>query len=163
MLFKEFPSLDEAFGFVCSDSLYSPVTLPALNNSAMDGFALKSEHTLQASQTNPLRLKVEGSIAAGTAPATGLAKDRTCWEIMTGAGVPLDFDSVIKLEEVVIERDASLRPTFIELTRPVRCHENVRLAGEDFKVGTAAIEAGTVRLEPWDDVKRRIEKEILGR
>ena len=27
----------------------------------------------------------------------------------------------------------------------------------------AAIEAGTVRLEPWEHVKRRIEKEILGR
>jgi putative addiction module component (TIGR02574 family) len=27
----------------------------------------------------------------------------------------------------------------------------------------AAIEAGTVRLEPWEDVKRRIEKKILGR
>ncbi len=27
----------------------------------------------------------------------------------------------------------------------------------------AAIEAGTVELEPWEDVKRRIEKEILGR
>lgn len=27
----------------------------------------------------------------------------------------------------------------------------------------AAIEAGTVKLEPWEDVKRRIEKEILGR
>ena len=27
----------------------------------------------------------------------------------------------------------------------------------------AAIEAGTVRLEPWEQVKRRIEKEILGR
>lgn len=27
----------------------------------------------------------------------------------------------------------------------------------------AAIEAGTVKLEPWDNVKRRIEKEILGR
>jgi putative addiction module component (TIGR02574 family) len=27
----------------------------------------------------------------------------------------------------------------------------------------AAIEAGTVRLEPWENVKRRIEKEILGR
>jgi putative addiction module component (TIGR02574 family) len=27
----------------------------------------------------------------------------------------------------------------------------------------AAIEAGTVELEPWENVKRRIEKEILGR
>jgi len=27
----------------------------------------------------------------------------------------------------------------------------------------AAIEACTMKLEPWDDVKRRIEKEILGR
>ena len=27
----------------------------------------------------------------------------------------------------------------------------------------AAIEAGTVKLEPWEDVKRRVEKEILGR
>jgi len=27
----------------------------------------------------------------------------------------------------------------------------------------AAIEAGTVRLEPWDTVRRRIEKQILGR
>ena len=27
----------------------------------------------------------------------------------------------------------------------------------------AAIEAGTARLEPWENVKRRIEREILGR
>jgi putative addiction module component (TIGR02574 family) len=27
----------------------------------------------------------------------------------------------------------------------------------------AAIEAGTIRLEPWDEVRRRIEKDILGR
>jgi putative addiction module component (TIGR02574 family) len=27
----------------------------------------------------------------------------------------------------------------------------------------AAIEAGTMRLEPWADVKRRIERDILGR
>jgi putative addiction module component (TIGR02574 family) len=27
----------------------------------------------------------------------------------------------------------------------------------------AAIEAGTIKLEPWNDVKRRIEKEMLGR
>jgi len=27
----------------------------------------------------------------------------------------------------------------------------------------AAIEAGTVKLEPWEEVKRRIEKEMLGR
>ena len=27
----------------------------------------------------------------------------------------------------------------------------------------AAIEAGTVKLEPWEDVKRRVEKELLGR
>jgi putative addiction module component (TIGR02574 family) len=27
----------------------------------------------------------------------------------------------------------------------------------------AAIEAGTVKLEPWEDVKRRIEQELLGR
>jgi hypothetical protein len=27
----------------------------------------------------------------------------------------------------------------------------------------AAIEAGTVKLEPWEDVKRRIERDILGR
>ena len=27
----------------------------------------------------------------------------------------------------------------------------------------AAIEAGTVKLEPWEDVKRRVEKQILGR
>jgi len=27
----------------------------------------------------------------------------------------------------------------------------------------AAIEAGTIRLEPWSDVKRRIERDVLGR
>ena len=27
----------------------------------------------------------------------------------------------------------------------------------------AALEAGTAKLEPWEDVKRRIDKEILGR
>lgn len=34
---------------------------------------------------------------------------------------------------------------------------------EEIASRIAAIEAGTVALEPWDDVRRRIEREILGR
>jgi putative addiction module component (TIGR02574 family) len=34
---------------------------------------------------------------------------------------------------------------------------------EEIERRIAAIEAGTIRLEPWADVKRRIEKDILGR
>lgn len=35
--------------------------------------------------------------------------------------------------------------------------------GEDIARRIAAIEAGTVELEPWDEVRRRIEKDVLGR
>ncbi len=64
--------------------------------------------------------------------------------------------------------NAALQPRVIMRQRPVGCKR--LLGGESerkiecmTKPAEAAIEAGTVKLEPWSDVKRRIEKEILGR
>ena len=89
--------LTEAEGFVLSKDIISSVNLPYFTNSQMDGYALKSEDTKGASETNPVKLKVIGEIKAGDFP-NYIVKSGDAAKIMTGAPIPEGADSVIMVE-----------------------------------------------------------------
>src|SRR3989338_3813203 len=57
--------LNASVGAILSRDVTSPVDLPAFDNSAMDGFALISSSTIDASPDRPCRLLVGASVAAG--------------------------------------------------------------------------------------------------
>lgn len=131
-----------ATGQVSAQNVTSNVSVPPFDNSAMDGFAVRSADTLDAKEDNPVILPVSGSTVAGDQPSGGTVG---AWEIMTGAPVPEAYDAVVKIEDVTITaQDVQGRPATICLTRPVPTRNNIRRAGEDISPGDAILKTGTV-------------------
>ena len=61
---KRVPILD-ALGRVLVEEIISDVDIPPFDNSAMDGYAVRSADIATAAQEAPVRLLVAGSVAAG--------------------------------------------------------------------------------------------------
>lgn len=136
----------EAVGYIAAEEIVSPLPNPPFRNSAMDGFAVLAANTEKASDENPLRLAVSGSIAAGDNPESDFSTI-TAVEIMTGAIVPKDFDAVIKIEDVELEKNSTDKPSAIIISKKARTGDNIRDVGTDIKKGEIILSAGT-RIDP---------------
>ncbi len=135
-------TLHQALGKVCATAVSSALSVPAFDNSAMDGFAVRTFETQGATTDKPLSLRVAGGALAGDAPVAAIAGH--AWEINTGAPVPQGYDSIVPIEQVRIDsRAGDGRPREIVLSAPAKLHEHIRRAGEDFKPGDTLITAGT--------------------
>ena len=123
----------------------SPLSLPPLANSGMDGYAVRREDIAGASERTPVNLRVIGLVAAGQVPDLAV-ETGTAIRIMTGAPVPPGADTVVPFEETdEISRRTAGRPLSdidIQADLPLGC--NVRPAGEDVQAGELVLEAGTV-------------------
>lgn len=130
------PLLD-ALGRVLADDILSAMNLPPFTNSSMDGFALQSTSARSAEPGRETRLKIVGTIAAGSEvlPHVGPGE---CARIMTGAPLPPGADSVVPFEDVREAGDELL------LSAPVTERACVRPAGQDVSEGQLALSAGTV-------------------
>lgn len=148
----EWVDLDQALGRILSESVSSQEEVPAFANSAMDGFALRASDTFGATSTDPVRLPVNGLVAAGDSAgfraASSLAGPGQAIEIMTGAPMPEGcFDAVVRVEDVKVSRSPQGTAQTIELFKPAKKGDNVRLKGTDYAMGDRVVSAGT-RLEP---------------
>ena len=129
---------------VLAEDLFATSEIPEFSNSAMDGFALSSAETAEASESKPIEFEIIGTIFAGESPPE-TSLPLSTYEIMTGAIVPKGFDSVVPVEQVTtIDRDGK---KFLVITGKVSNGRNVRLAGEDFKAGDVILEKGNT-IEP---------------
>ena len=129
---------------VLAEDLFATSEIPEFSNSAMDGFALSSAETVEASESKPIEFEIIGTIFAGESPPE-TSLPLSTYEIMTGAVVPKGFDSVVPVEQVTtIDRDGK---KFLVITGKVSNGRNVRLAGEDFKAGDLILEKGNT-IEP---------------
>ncbi|MCG2582810.1 molybdenum cofactor guanylyltransferase [Massilia sp. TS11] len=133
--------LAQALGRVLAQDLMSPIDVPAHDNSAMDGYALRGAD-LPASGSASLR--VSGTAYAGQ-PYTGSVAAGACVRIMTGAVMPDGCDTVIPFELVSAADAAAITIT----AGSVRPGANRRFAGEDLRAGRPALHAGRV-LRPAD-------------
>lgn len=126
-------ALRAALGRVLAADLVSPINVPAHDNSAMDGFALRGT---DLRSDGPVSLRVIGTALAGNpsglVPAAG-----ECVRIMTGGVMPEGCDSVVPQEFVTEEGDSIVLPPGV-----IRAGDNRRLAGEDLKAGSPALKAG---------------------
>ncbi len=103
----------------------------------MDGFAIHSTATFDASRERPVMLRIAGSLEAGADWPDRVGVEQAV-RISTGAAVPGDCDAVIPIEKVVE------RAGHIEVTAPVPAGSHVRPQGEDIHTGARAISSGTV-------------------
>ena len=125
----------QSLGRVLAADIISPSNVPNHNNSAMDGYAFKFSEGIKI-------IKVIGTAFAGKAFA-GDVKAGECIKIMTGAVIPAGADTVVMQERIAIKSDCI---TLLEV--PVK-GANVRLAGEDLKIGQTVLAKGHI-LKPAD-------------
>ena len=135
----------EADGQVLAEDVEGRFDIPPLDNSAMDGYALRTEDIRGASETSAVTLRVTGSVAAGQLP-TGSVEPGTAIRIMTGAPIPEGADAVVPFEDTdEVERRASGQSlSEIAIREDVPTAANVRPAGQDVRAGERVLESGTV-------------------
>src|SRR5207249_7382391 len=114
--------------------------LPTIDNSAVDGYAVRLADLEGAAEDSPAELRVVGDIAAGSV-FEGILEPGTCARIMTGAMLPHGAEAVVPVEWT----DGGTAR--VSIRAKAEYGLSVRLAGEDAKAGEVLVTAGT-RLRP---------------
>jgi molybdopterin molybdotransferase len=128
----------EATGRILAEDLAAPWDLPLWDNSAMDGYAVRSGDCL----TIPCRLRVTGFLPAG-AKGDGITVEPGCAvRIMTGAPVPAGCDAVVPVEETDDGKDE------VALLEAVKKGQHIRFHAEDVAAGVIFVRRGTVIRPP---------------
>ena len=131
-------SLTAAEGRFAASDARAKVSLPGFDNSAMDGYAVKSCDLKSATADSPVGLMCVGVIPAGTFPADSVASE-TCMKIYTGSPIPDGADAVIMQEDC---RSTSGDGAILLCNERVKPWENIRLQGEDVREGDVVFTAG---------------------
>ena len=135
-LAQEEVSTFDADGRVLAQDTVSALQVPAFDNSAMDGYALRCADVAAAGTELP----VSQRIAAGSVGEP--LQSGTAARIFTGAPVPPGADAVVMQEDCVAQDDGTVRVQAVP-----RAGQNIRRAGEDIAQGAVVLRAGT-RLTP---------------
>ena len=128
--------LDAAAGRTLAGEERAPGDLPPWDNSAMDGYAVRSEDC-----RGEAALPIAGYQTAGGSGASAVPKGAAV-RIMTGSPIPGGCDAVVPFEEAE-ERDGSVR-----VSAPVRPRQHIRFRGEDVRAETLVLHDGTVLRPP---------------
>jgi molybdopterin molybdotransferase len=134
--------ITEAVGRILREPIKATFNYPIWDYSAMDGFAVRSEDTKNASEDNPVALEIIGEISAGEFVEEELPPGKA-YKIFTGAPLPPGADAVIEIEKVKVEGNKVL------ISSPVEEGANVRKAGEYAEIGEVIIQEGK-ELTPGD-------------
>ena len=127
--------LELAIGRALATDAVSRVLLPAVDNSAMDGYAVRSEDLKNASESKPVTLKIVERITAGDSPQSTLNTGQVA-RIMTGGALPPSADAVVMQEDVEVQGSSAV------FRESVDAGDYVRRAGEDIRPGDVAVRAG---------------------
>jgi molybdopterin molybdotransferase len=144
---EEKPILD-ALGQVTAEDVASGMDIPPLDNTAMDGYAVRAEDTRGASDGSPVTLRVIGELAAGYV-YDGRVEPGTAVRIMTGAPMPAGSDAIVPFEETdeptgrAFGSFAKSRDV-VGVLKAAERGANIRYAAEDVHRGQLIIPAGTV-------------------
>ena len=130
--------LADAAGRVLAERVVAPMDLPAFDNSAMDGYALRAADVAGARPETAVRLALVGRSAAGEV-FRGQVESGRCVRVFTGSILPEGADAVVMQEDTAV--DAS-DPAVVLVHDAVKPWENVRFRGEDVKRGAVVSEPG---------------------
>ncbi|WP_273994980.1 bifunctional molybdopterin-guanine dinucleotide biosynthesis adaptor protein MobB/molybdopterin molybdotransferase MoeA [Vibrio parahaemolyticus] len=128
--------IENAYGRVLAEDIISPVNVPQYTNSAMDGYAIRSDDVDRDSY------QVVAEVMAGHAYDQPLEVGQAV-KIMTGAPTPRNGDTVVMREQASQEGD---KVTFDGAN--IKAGQNVRQAGEDLTIGSDVFTAGTRLASP---------------
>src|SRR5256712_1448876 len=126
----------EALDLVLAEDVTSPIDLPAWDNSAMDGYAVRSTDVTGASPERPVTLRVIETVPAGRFPERALGPGEVT-RIFTGAPLPAGADAVTRQEDTEPLPDGR-----VAVRNDRDSGRNVRHPGEDIRAGAVALARG---------------------
>ncbi|ENM5773225.1 bifunctional molybdopterin-guanine dinucleotide biosynthesis adaptor protein MobB/molybdopterin molybdotransferase MoeA [Vibrio mimicus] len=129
-------AIQECYQRVLAREVHSPINVPAYRNSAMDGYALRSDDLERDSY------RVVAEVLAGSHYAKTVELGEAV-KIMTGAPMPLGADTVVMREQTTQNGDVV---SFADAK--IKAGQNVRQAGEDLAQGQAVFHSGQRLLSP---------------
>ena len=130
-------ALEEALGFALTSEVLARRTQPPWDNSAMDGYAVRSADVART----PVTFPVVAVVHAGDQPTRAVGP-REAVRIMTGAPMPPGADAVVMQERTRAVPGPGLGQ--VEIQEPATPRQNVRDAGEDARAGEVLLPAGMV-------------------
>ncbi|WP_273977049.1 bifunctional molybdopterin-guanine dinucleotide biosynthesis adaptor protein MobB/molybdopterin molybdotransferase MoeA [Vibrio parahaemolyticus] len=128
--------IENAYGRVLAEHIISPVNVPQYTNSAMDGYAIRSDDVDRDSY------QIVAEVMAGHAYDQPLEVGQAV-KIMTGAPTPRNGDTVVMREQA---SQAGDKVTFNGAN--IKAGQNVRQAGEDLAIGSDVFTVGTRLASP---------------
>ncbi len=134
--------LAEALGRVLAEDATALITLPPWDNSAMDGYAVRSADVAGASPESPVTLAVVGEVAAGHEPEVGVGQ-RQAMRVLTGGILPPGADAVVKVEDTDAPPGVAELPQAVAVRSAVPPGKDIRRAGSDMHQGDQLLSAGT--------------------
>jgi len=121
--------LSSAMGRSLAQTVYADRDTPPFNKSAVDGFACREEDLRE-------KLEIVETIPAGYEPSVKVERGK-CSRIMTGAMLPTGSDTVVMVEDCIVEDNYMLY-------RGGKGRDNICFKGEDMSQGSVAISRGTL-------------------
>ena len=140
-IIDEIPVID-SLGRTAVKDIKSPIAVPKFPKSKVDGYAVKSEGTFQASENSPIALEELGNIEIGTQPNIKINSKLECAYVPTGGPIPEGADAVVKIEYTTILERAGKK--FVEISQPVGPGDGMIPAGADLISGEIITKKGTV-------------------
>lgn len=128
-------AISEAQGLLCAEEVVASAALPAFDQAAVDGYAVRSVDVAGATQNVPVSLPVVGEIAAGARTAHRLQPGQAVY-VATGAPLPTIADAVVP------RSSAEGSGARINVIRSVESSQYVRRTGEDVQPGDVAVRSG---------------------
>jgi molybdopterin molybdotransferase len=131
--------ITEALGRVLATDVESTLVHPPWDNSAMDGYAVRSKDVADVSRERPAVLEVVEEVQAGDFPTRAVAPGEAI-KVMTGAPVPEGAEGVTRIEYT----EPGPRPGTVSVFDPGDVNRNIRRKGEDLQLGDRPLAAGTL-------------------
>jgi molybdopterin molybdotransferase len=128
---------DQSLGRTLSNDIYSLFPQPRFDNSAMDGFAVRWQDTLNASNDTPIVLNVIGVVPAGKSSDLVVSEGH-CTQIMTGGKLPAGANAVI-----MVENTSGFESEAVKIYKSAANGQNIRYTGEEIPKDRILIKKGT--------------------
>ncbi|MCC6866847.1 MAG: molybdopterin molybdotransferase MoeA [Ignavibacteria bacterium] len=124
--------LNDALNRIIAENIYSDTDQPIFTNSAMDGYAVKSNGNIYT-------WKIKGEISAGSSN-NPIVKTGEAVLIMTGSKLPRGADTVIPVENAIVKDNI----LYLKNIKSFKAANNIRYKGEDIKKGKLLISKNTL-------------------
>jgi len=127
--------ISDAYGRFLAEDVISNIDVPPCDITHFDGYALRSIDVVEASPTNPVKLKIKARLYPSTKELVSLGPGEAAY-VATGSPMPMGADGVLPVEASVVKGE------YLEVKFKVRPGDHVIKAGSDVRRGEVVLRRG---------------------